>query len=170
MSTRSLNSGRKLFLMKVTFKCLRWVPPSFDPRHHLIDLIPGSVPTVKYSESVMIWECFSCEMGMPKAGFYFLPKKTKSEWQNLNKKYWRSIRWTCFILMAVKCLCRIMLPAIKSKKVKNYLKQKRIKMLEWPGNCPDLSRMENSWQKIRYLVKQKRTPNMDTLKNQLKKV
>jgi len=36
---------------------------------------------------------------------------------------------TCFILMAVKCSCRIMLPAIKSKKVKNYLQQKQIKML-----------------------------------------
>jgi len=54
--------------------------------------------------------------------------------------------------------------------VKNHLQQKQIKMLEWPGNCLDLSRMENCWHKIRYLVKQKRTPNMDTLKNQLKKV
>jgi len=41
----------------------------------------------------------------------------------------RSICRTCFILMAVKCSCRIMLPAIKSKKVKNYLQQKQIKML-----------------------------------------
>jgi len=72
--------------------------------------------------------------------------------------------------MAVKYLCKIMLPAIKSKKVKNYLQQKRIKMLEWPGNYPDLNQMENCWQKIKYLMKQKKTPNMDTLKNQLKKV
>jgi len=57
----------------------------------------------------------------------------------LERKYWRSICWPCFILMAVKCLCRIMLPAIKCKKVKNYLHQKQIKMLEWPGNCPDLN-------------------------------
>jgi len=56
-------------------------------------------------------------------------QKTENEWQNLNKKDWRSISWTCFILMTVKCLCRIMLLAIKSKKVKNYLQQKQIKML-----------------------------------------
>jgi len=88
----------------------------------------------------------------------------------LEEKYWRSICWTCFILMAVKCFCKIMLSAIKSKKVKNYLQQKQIKMLEWPGNCPDLNQMEKCWQKIKYRMKQKKTPNMDTFKNQLKKV
>ena len=72
----------------------------------------------------------------------------------MNKKYWRSMCWTYFIPMAVKYLCRIMLPAIKSKKVKNYLQQKEIKILEWPDNCPDLNRMENCWQKIKYLMKQ----------------
>jgi len=72
--------------------------------------------------------------------------------------------------MAVKCLCRIILPAKKSKKVKNYLPQKQIKMLEWLGNCPDLNEMENCWQKIKYLMKLKKTPNMNTLKNQLQKV
>jgi len=86
------------------------------------------------------------------------------------KKCWRSICWICFILMDVKCLCRVMLLDIKSKKVKNYLQQKQIKMLEWPGNCPDLNRMENCWEKIKYRMKQKKTPNLDTLKNQLKKV
>jgi len=55
-------------------------------------------------------------------------------------------------------------------KIKNYLQQKQIKILKWPGNCPDLNRMENCWQKIKYLLKQKKTPNLDTLKNQLKKV
>ena len=132
------------------------LPPAssdwFDPEF--------KVPTVKHLESVMIWESFSCEMGRPKAGFYFLPKKQKVN-DNLNKKYWRSICWTCFTLMAVKCL---LFMQDKSKKVKNYLQQKQIKMLECLGSCLDLSRMENCWQKIRYLVKQKRTPNMDTLK------
>jgi len=30
-------------------------------------------------------------------------------------------------------------------------------MLEWPSNCPNLNRMENFWQKIKYLMKQKNT-------------
>ena len=48
----------------------------FDPHHHLID--PRfKVPTIKHLESVMIWGSVSCEMGKPKAGFYFLPKKQK---------------------------------------------------------------------------------------------
>jgi len=38
------------------------------------------------------------------------------------------------VLMDVKCLCSIMLPAIKSEKVRSCLQQKHIKMLEWPGN------------------------------------
>jgi len=41
-------------------------------------------------------------------------------------------------------------------------------MLEGPGNCPDLNRMENCWQKIKYHMKQKKSPNLDNLKNQLK--
>ena len=41
-------------------------------------------------------------------------------------------------------------------------------MLEWPGNCPDLHRMENCWQKIKYPMKQKKIPNINTLKNKLK--
>jgi len=42
-------------------------------------------------------------------------------------------------------------------------------MLEWSGNSLDLSRMENSWQKINYLMKQNNTKH-GHLKNQLKKV
>jgi len=63
-----------------------------------------------------------------------------------------------------------MLPAIKSKKGKNYLQQNQIIMLGWPSKCPDLNWMENCSQKIKYLMKQKKTPNMNTFKNQLKKV
>jgi len=170
MSTGPLNSGRKLFSDESNFQVFQMRssiirPPSssdwFDPRF--------KVPTVKHLESVMIWGSFSGEMSRPKAGFYFLPKKQKINGKTW-KKYWRSICWPCFILMAVKCLCRIMLPAIKCKKVKNYLHQKQIKMLEWPGNCPDLNWMENCKQKIKYLMKQKKIPNINTLKNQLKKV
>ena len=34
-------------------------------------------------------------------------------------------------------------PCHRSKVVKKFLEQKRIEMLEWPGNSPDLNPIEN---------------------------
>jgi len=53
------------------------------------------------------------------------------------------------VLMDVKCLCSIMLPAIKSEKVRSCLQQKHIKILS--GLATDLNRTENCWHKIKYL-------------------
>jgi len=34
----------------------------------------------------------------------------------------------------------------------NFLEQKRIQRLEWPGNSPDLNRIENLWNFIKKKV------------------
>ena len=38
------------------------------------------------------------------------------------------------------------------------------------GNSPDLNPIENCWQKIKKTMSEKKTPNLDTLKEELKKV
>ena len=61
-------------------------------------------------------------------------------------------------------------PCHKVKKVKKFLEEHQINVLEWPGNSPDLNPIRNCWQKMKKLMAEKNTPNLDTLYQSLKKV
>ena len=61
-------------------------------------------------------------------------------------------------------------PCHKARKVTRYLKQKQMNILEWPGNSPDLNPIENCWHKMKKTMSKKKTTNLGTLKEELKKV
>ena len=61
-------------------------------------------------------------------------------------------------------------PCHKARKVTRYLEQKQINILEWPGNSPDLNPIENCWHRMKKNMSQKKTPNLGSLQDELKKV
>ena len=61
-------------------------------------------------------------------------------------------------------------PCHKAKKITRYLEQKQINALEWPGNSPILNPIENCWHKVKEKMSEKKTPNLEILQEELKKV
>jgi transposase len=48
-------------------------------------------------------------------------------------------------------------PCFTSKKVMGFLREKRIAVLDWPGNSPDLNPIENLWSIIKKRLKDDHT-------------
>ena len=55
-------------------------------------------------------------------------------------------------------------PAHRPYKTVNYLKEKRIDVLEWPCNSPDLSIIEFVWQKMKTRVQQIHLVTLEEIK------
>jgi len=54
--------------------------------------------------------------------------------------------------------------------VKNFLGQKRIQRLEWPGSSLDLNPIENLWNFIKKKVSEKHPSSLDALQPAIKEV
>ena len=61
-------------------------------------------------------------------------------------------------------------PCHQSKIVKQFLTENHIKILNWPGNSPDLSLIENLWFKMKNLVSQKNPGSSSELGKVIKEV
>ena len=61
-------------------------------------------------------------------------------------------------------------PCHKARKVTTDFEQKQMNIFEWPGNSLDLNPIENCWHKIKKTMSEKKTTNLGTLKEELKKV
>ena len=130
----------------------------FDPRY--------TVSTVKHPESVMLWGSFSGEKG--RGGLYFLPKNKKMN-ADLSINVLEHIL-NFFRIHGCEVFMHESAPCHKAKKVTRFLDQQEINVLEWPGNSHDLNPIKNCWQKMKKTMSEKKTPNLDTLKEELKKV
>ncbi|KAG0728835.1 Transposable element Tcb1 transposase [Chionoecetes opilio] len=58
--------------------------------------------------------------------------------------------------------------ALWSLAVKNFLKEHKINVLEWPGNSPDLNLIENAWSHMKKKVQASRPSNIKDLQEALK--
>ena len=61
-------------------------------------------------------------------------------------------------------------PCHQSKIFKQFLTENHIKILDWPGNSPDLSLIENLWFKMKDLVSQKHPGSSSELVKVIKEV
>ena len=98
-----------------------------------------TVATMKHPPSVMIWGAMSSN---GTAGLFFLPKGTTMN----GVRYLEMLQEKLQLHMVFhKCTTFMQdgAPCHRSKIVSKFLKKKKIKTIDWPGNKPDLNPIEN---------------------------
>lgn len=100
-----------------------------------------TIPTVKHPPSQMVWGSMS-KYGT--AGLYFLPVGTTmngEKYLNLLKNHLDIPNGShgCTVFMHDGAPCH------RAAHVRTYLKMRKIDVLDWPGNSPDLNPIENLW-------------------------
>ena len=131
----------------------------FDPRYIVL--------TVKLPLSVMVWKCFSEKKG--RGGLYFLPKNKK-----MNAEVYLQVleehMLNFYDIHGSEVIIHDSASCHKARKITRYLEQKQLNVLEWPGNSSDLNPIENCWHKMKNKISEKKTPNLEILQEELKKV
>jgi len=114
-----------------------------------------TIPTVKHSEGVMVWGCFSGKVG--RGGLYFLPKnltmngpRYQTVLENHLLPFMRIHRAQYFLQDGAPCH--------RSKDVMKRLKEmeNEFAVMDWPGNSPDLNPIENCWSYMKAKLKAER--------------
>jgi transposase len=123
-----------------------------------------TVKTVKHPEKVMVWGCFSHH---GRGGLSFLPKGVM-----MNKeKYLETLTSHLIPFMARHKTTDFLqdgAPCHTAKIVTAFLAKKKLKVLDWPGNSPDLNPIENAWSYMKDKLEDKPTPNLAELVKQIK--
>ena len=124
-----------------------------------------TVSTMKQPPSQMIWGAMS-QHGI--GGLFFLPSGTTMN----SKKYVQLLSDKLQLHMQVH-RCNIFMqdgaPCHRSKMVTNFLK-KKMKVLDWPGNSPDLNPIENLWTVMKDKVAEKHPSSFPDLFQSIKEV
>ena len=96
-------------------------------------------PTVKHPPSVMVWGCFSSQ---GRGGLYFLPKG-----QTMNASRYISVLDDHLLhFMSIHGCTTFQqdsAPCHKANSVMNWFQTKKVRVVKWPGNSPDLNPIEN---------------------------
>lgn len=125
-----------------------------------------TVATMKHPPKVMVWGCFSAS---GRGSLYFLAPGTTVNAdvyiEILSSKVPNSLMLSNCTLFQQDSA-----PAHTAKKVRNWMTNKRIEVLEWPGNSPDLNPIENLWMLLKRKVKIHQPKNMQELIFYIKRV
>ena len=119
-----------------------------------------TVPTMKHPEKVMIWGCFSAA---GRGSIHFVPKNETVNAQ----RYIRILESKLLPFLQIHGTTTFQqdsAPCHTAKSVnKSWLQKKKIKLLDWPGNSPDLNPIENLWELLKRRVARRAPKNMQDL-------
>ena len=121
---------------------------------------------MKHPPSVMIWGGMSLN---GTAGLFFLPTGMTMNGQRYldllkNKLELHMAVHNCTVFMQDGAPCH------RAKIVTQFLKSKKIRILDWPGNSPDLNPIENLWSILKDKVSEKQPTSAKMLEQAIKEV
>jgi transposase len=149
-----------------TFRCIR----SIKSR---VRRAPGSnrfdswytVKTVKHPDSVMVWDCFTGDVG--RGGLYILPKNA-----TMNSERYQDVLENHLIpFMRIHGATNFLqdgAPCHASKQIKSFLEEQPFQVMDWPGNSPDLNPIKNCWSFMKKKLGGKDISSVPKLTNEIK--
>ena len=124
-------------------------------------------PTVKHSPSVMVWGAFSGVRG--RAGIFFLPPNVK-----MNGERYCQVLNEHLLGFMERHQCTHFLhdgaPCHRSRLVKEFLREKNVRTIPWPGNSPDLNPIENAWNIMKNQLAEFRPSNKAEMIRRIKQI
>ena len=124
-------------------------------------------PTVKHSPSVMVWGAFSGVRG--RAGIFFLPPNVK-----MNGERYCQVLNEHLLGFMERHQCTHFLhdgaPCHRSRLVKEFLREKNMRTIPWPGNSPDLNPIENAWNIMKNQLAEFRPSNKAEMIRRIKQI
>ncbi len=126
-----------------------------------------TVKIVKHPASLMVWACSSGSCGC--GGIYFLPPKITingEQYQDALENHLLPFkamhRSTHFLQDGTPCHA--------SKRIKDFLNTQPFKVIDWPGNSPDLSPIENAWNYMKRKLNSQNISSVPKLKEAILKL
>jgi transposase len=119
------------------------------------------VKTKKHLNGIMVWACFTGKMG--RGGLYFLPKGTTMN----GERYINMLDNHLLPFMVLHRATHFLYygaPFHTSKKVKDFLKDEDMEVMDWLGNSPDLNPIENVWNIMKNKLKKMTITTVPVLK------
>ncbi len=135
--------SRVMYSDESTFRCLRATrtrvrrpagSDQFDSRY--------TMKTVKHPASLMVWASFIGACGH--AGIFFLPPNVTMN----GERYQKVLEDHLLPFMVIHRSTHFLqdgAPCHASKRIKDFLTDKPFKVIDWPGNSPDLNPIDNAW-------------------------
>jgi transposase len=136
----------------------RPVGTRYEPRY--------TTATVKHPQKQMVWGCFS---GAGRGSLYFI---NANETVNANRyiDILSSKLKTSMTIAGTTVFQQDSAPAHTAKTVQKWFKDNGVKVLDWPGNSPDLNPIENLWKILKRKLSQKAPQNMTDVRYWLTKI